>query len=96
MTSFLQAQLRVASLEADKMNIEHELDNLMKRFTTANNDLKEMTSKYHNLEDELMKERMNSSHHQNYNKDTDQDKVSLLFKISRIIRFLKVFSYKIY
>ena len=49
---------RVSSLEADKVHIEIELNHLNQKCTVANEDLKEMTSKCHNLADELMKERL--------------------------------------
>ena len=49
---------RVSSLEADKVHIEIELNHLNQKCTVANEDLKEMTSKCHNLTDELMKERL--------------------------------------
>ena len=42
---------RVSSLEADKVHMEIELNHLNQKCTVANEDLKEMTSKCHNLAD---------------------------------------------
>ena len=49
---------RVNSLEADKIHIEIELNHLKHKCSVANDDLKEMTSKCNNLQDELMRERL--------------------------------------
>ena len=62
---------RVSSLEADKVHMEIELNHLNQKCTVANEDLKEMTSKCHNLADELMKERLGNqcgnNHYANIN-----------------------------
>ena len=54
------------SLEADKIQIEIELNQLKQKCSVANDDLKEMTTKCHNLEDELMKEKLTNQYGQHY------------------------------
>ena len=54
------------SLEADKIQIEIELNLLKQKCSVANDDLKEMTTKCHNLEDELMKEKLTNQYGQHY------------------------------
>ena len=54
------------SLEADKIQIEIELNQLKQKCSVANDDLKEMTTKCHNLEDELMKEKLTNQYGHHY------------------------------
>ncbi len=53
----MQSLERVSVLESEKMSVELELDTLMKTLANANDDLRDMTTKCHELEDALTKER---------------------------------------
>ena len=48
---------KVTTLESDRLTYELELNTLKKTLTLSNEELKEMTSKCHNLQDELMKQK---------------------------------------
>ena len=55
---YLKAQNRVTFLEEEKVSMEVELEDILKKLANANNELEAMNVKVNGLENELQQEKM--------------------------------------